>query len=459
MRFIGIGSVFLAVALVVAGVGRDSRAAAQPGKKSPLDGRWQVTRQEEKGGLVPPIVSKRLSMVIEDGEMGWYIGNPAANLTATITINEEKKTVDAEITSGSFIGKKMLGIYRLDKDTLEMCWGEIGTEKRPTKFTTKPGAGGGFNYTSYKCEKPVDDKPKSEPKEERQAKESLDGRWQVTRQEEKGGLVPPIVSKRLSMVIEDGEMGWYIGNPAPNLTATITINAEKKTIDAEITRGSFFGKTMLGIYRLNKDTLEMCWGEIGTEKRPTKFTTKPGAGGGFNYTIYKREKPIDDRPKPEGRQAKEPPNPASNQTPAGKRPKLADLKFTLPKGWEAKHRDGSNTWDISHGGFTPSVTVGWALARDYPKDLNDYVERLQKKGDHFAYGLYWTSVTDKGKLPDGLYVVGKAQLKDDKEARRIGFSFIRDLGGEKVLFESFSTYYDDAKLLKQAMDICKSAKF
>jgi uncharacterized protein (TIGR03067 family) len=458
MKLISIGSVALSLMLLAAGLGRDSRVVAQPDKKSPLDGRWQVTRQEERGGLVPPIVSKRLSMVIEEGEMGWYIGNPAPNLTATITIDEEKKTVDAEITRGSFIGKKMLGIYRFSKDTMEMCWGEIGTERRPTKFTTKPGAGGGFNYTVYKREKPVDDKPRSEAPPP-PTREPLDGRWQVTRQEERGGLVPPIVSKRLSMVIEDGEMGWYIGNPAPNLTATITLNEEKKTVDAEITRGSFYGKKMLGIYRLNKDTLEMCWGEIGTDKRPSKFTTKPGAGGGFNYTTYRREKPIDDKPGPEERrQAKPPPDPTTKPTPAGQRPRLADLKFTLPKGWEATYRDASNRWSISQG-FTPSVDARWALAKNYPRDLDDYVARLQKNGDHFAYGLYWTGVTEKAKLPDGLFVVGKVKLQGDKESKRIGFSIIRDLGGDKIIFESFSTYYDDAKLLKEAIDICKSAKF
>jgi uncharacterized protein (TIGR03067 family) len=290
--------------------------------------------------------------------------------------------------------------------------------------------------------------------EEASAKSSgkLDGRWQVTRQEERGGLVPPVVSKRLSMVIEDGEMGWYIGNPAPNLTATITINAQKKTIDAEITRGSFIGKKMLGIYRLHKDVLEMCWGTIGTDKRPVKFTTKPGAGGGFNYTTYKREKPVDDSPRPEEQ-------PQAREAPAAKKPRLSDLKFTLPKGWEAKHKAGSNTWEISQG-FTPTVVAGWALPRDYPRILDDYVERLQNAGDHFAYGFYWTSVTGKGKLPDGLYVVGKVKEgKAGKEDKRIGFSIIRQLGGEKVIFESFSSYYDDARLLRAAMDICKAAKF
>ena len=85
---------------------------------------------------------------------------------------------------------------------------------------------------------------------------------------------------------------------------------------------------------------------------------------------------------------------------------------------------------------------------------------MQKSGSYFGHGMYWTSVTAKGKLPDGLYVVGKVKVgKAGKETKRIGFSIIRDLGGDKVIFTSYSTDYADAKLLKEAMDICKSAKF
>src|SRR5205085_2881779 len=118
-----------------------------------------------------------------------------------------------------------------------------------------------------------------------------------------------------------------------------------------------------------------------------------------------------------------------------------------------------NSWKISKGpADDPDILAGWVvLAKDHPKDLDDFVDKLQKNGDHFAYGLYWTSVTEKGKLPDGLFVVGKLKLKADKEAKRTGFSIIRDLGGEKVIFECFDV--DDAKLRKEAMDICKAAKF
>src|SRR5262245_59508727 len=124
--------------------------------------------------------------------------------------------------------------------------------------------------------------------------EKLDGKWYVVRQEQFGGAVPAAVAKRLSVVIDGNKMEWYIGNPAPNMAATITVDPEKKTIDAKVTRGSLNGKTMLGIYKFEDGKLHVCWAEIDA-KRPEKFaSTKPG-GGAFEYTVYSRE-PIKDSP-------------------------------------------------------------------------------------------------------------------------------------------------------------------
>src|SRR5262249_36601031 len=218
-----------------------------------------------------------------------------------------------------------------------------------------------------------------------QSPEKLDGKWHVVRQEEYGGQVPPAVSKRLSMVIDGTKMEWYIGNPAHNFAATITIDEKKKTIDAEITRGSFIGKKMLGIYKFEKDQLHMCWGEIGIDTRPEKYVTTKRGGGVFNYTIYSRQ--------PAGPEA--PPDPTKKEPAAGKRPKLADLKLTLPKGWEAKYSD-SAIWQIAHGGFAPSISAMWMVSRNYPRDLDDLVKRMQTE-DYFGNGMYLTSVTEKGK--------------------------------------------------------------
>jgi uncharacterized protein (TIGR03067 family) len=125
----------------------------------------------------------------------------------------------------------------------------------------------------------------------------LEGDWQLTRQEERGALTPKPVVERLRIVIEGNEMAWYIGNPASNQTADLKVNAKAnpKTIDAEITKNSAIGKTMLGIYKLDKDTLEICWGDPGSEKRPKKFTSRPSVGSGSTLVIYKREKEKQDK--------------------------------------------------------------------------------------------------------------------------------------------------------------------
>src|SRR5262249_30160471 len=115
-----------------------------------------------------------------------------------------------------------------------------------------------------------------------------------------------------------------------------------------------------------------------------------------------------------------PPDPGPSKSSSGKKPRLADLKFTLPKGWEAKYSDAV-TWRISHGGFVPSISVWWMVSSRYPKDLDDLVKKLQET-NYLGNGLYLTSVSEKANLSDGLYVVGKfKEGKAGKEAKYMGF--------------------------------------
>jgi uncharacterized protein (TIGR03067 family) len=120
----------------------------------------------------------------------------------------------------------------------------------------------------------------------------LEGDWQVVREELVGRLTARAVVEKLRIVIEDDQFTWYLDSPRVLQTATVKVDptADPRTIDAEVTRGAHFGKKMLGIYKLDKDTLEICWSAPGKDKRPTKFTTKPGVGAGYSCTIYKREK-------------------------------------------------------------------------------------------------------------------------------------------------------------------------
>jgi uncharacterized protein (TIGR03067 family) len=286
----------------------------------------------------------------------------------------------------------------------------------------------------------------------------LDGKWYTVRQEHFGNVVPPVVSKRLKLVVDGDKMEWYIGNPAPNQAATFTLDPAKKTIDATVTRGSLNGRTMKGIYKVEGGELHLCWAEIDARARPEKFaSTKPG-GGVFEYTVYSRD------PAKAGAAvavAKGPPDvkgPPAVKRPAGPRPKLADLKLDVPKGWEAKYND-IVTWRVSHGGFQPSVEILWLTTSSFPKDLDDLVKKA-RDDDYFGSGLYLTAVTEKGNLPDGHYVVGRFKVgKDGKDDKYSGFVVVREFAGERLRFDSASSFYRDEKLLKEALQMCKTARF
>ena len=151
------GPAALAVVALICGAGirADDKDAAAKTELKALEGNWQLTRQEERGSLTPKPVVARLRIVIEGDQMSWYIGNPAPNQTANLKVDAttDPKSIDAEITQGSAKDKIMLGIYALDKDSLEICWGEPGGDKRPTKFTSRPGVGSGNAYVKYEREK------------------------------------------------------------------------------------------------------------------------------------------------------------------------------------------------------------------------------------------------------------------------------------------------------------------
>ena len=68
----------------------------------------------------------------------------------TVDPSTTPRSIDVEITRGSNIGKKMLGIYEVRGDRLVICWGEPGSDKRPKKFATKLSVGAGALMTSYK---------------------------------------------------------------------------------------------------------------------------------------------------------------------------------------------------------------------------------------------------------------------------------------------------------------------
>jgi uncharacterized protein (TIGR03067 family) len=103
--------------------------------------------------------------------------------------------------------------------------------------------------------------------------EQLQGEWSMLSPDGSGETIPD--SKR---VCKGDETTVTFGGQLM-MKAKFTLDPSKKptTIDYSVTDGLNNGKTLLGIYELDGDTVKFCFSAPGKD-RPTDFTAKPGDG-------------------------------------------------------------------------------------------------------------------------------------------------------------------------------------
>jgi uncharacterized protein (TIGR03067 family) len=116
----------------------------------------------------------------------------------------------------------------------------------------------------------------------------LEGEWSMVSGERDGQALPEDIVKGAKRVAKGGETTVTIGGEV-FLKAKFTIDPARKpkTIDYALTDGPNKGKTQLGIYELDGDTVKFCFAAPGKE-RPTDFTTKEESAR--TLSVWKREK-------------------------------------------------------------------------------------------------------------------------------------------------------------------------
>jgi uncharacterized protein (TIGR03067 family) len=116
----------------------------------------------------------------------------------------------------------------------------------------------------------------------------LEGEWTMVSGEIDGQAMPDEMRKTAKRVVKDAETTVTIGGQL-YMKAKFTIDPAKKpkTIDYTMTGGPTEGKTQLGIYELDGDTVKFCFSSPGKD-RPTDFTTQ--AGSGRTLSVWKRAK-------------------------------------------------------------------------------------------------------------------------------------------------------------------------
>jgi uncharacterized protein (TIGR03067 family) len=105
-----------------------------------LEGEWAMVSGEANGTPMPSAIVATGRRVAKDGETTISMGGKMY-FKAKFSIDSTKKpkTIDYDMTEGLTKGKKQLGIYELDGNTVKFCFGAPGKD-RPTEFTSKEGS-------------------------------------------------------------------------------------------------------------------------------------------------------------------------------------------------------------------------------------------------------------------------------------------------------------------------------
>jgi uncharacterized protein (TIGR03067 family) len=128
--------------------------------------------------------------------------------------------------------------------------------------------------------------------EDRQAIEQdvtqLQGAWSMVSGVADGFAMPDTMVRESTRVCSGDETTVTVGGQLI-MKAKFTLDPSRKpkTIDYQVIDGPTKGKTHLGIYEVNGDTLQFCFGAPGAE-RPTDFTSAPGDQR--TWSVWKRRK-------------------------------------------------------------------------------------------------------------------------------------------------------------------------
>jgi uncharacterized protein (TIGR03067 family) len=241
-----------------------------------LQGAWTLTTLEMDGHNMPAGGGIQI-----EGDRFKTIGM-GADYTGTVEIDDtaRPKHFDLVFTGGPEAGNRNLGIYELRGDTWKLCLNMFGAA-RPGKFAAEPGSGNALEvFTRATVAAPEPDEPLTPTGEG-----ELVGEWEMQAAFQEGHALDAAMVKTGRRVTSATHTTTYFGKQV-FMKATYTTDPTQlpKTIDLVLDSG----KTQLGIYQVDADTMKICFTAPGKD-RPSSFDSKPGDAR--TSAVWKRKTP------------------------------------------------------------------------------------------------------------------------------------------------------------------------
>jgi uncharacterized protein (TIGR03067 family) len=119
--------------------------------------------------------------------------------------------------------------------------------------------------------------------------DGIKGTWALTAVTDNGQEGDENFIKSTKAKFEDKSYSQiFAGNTVEEGTYKLDLEKTPKTIDFIIEKGMDKGKTQLGVYEIDGDTLKFCVTKSGSELRPKNFDAK--AGSNQTLFVWKRVK-------------------------------------------------------------------------------------------------------------------------------------------------------------------------
>ena len=120
--------------------------------------------------------------------------------------------------------------------------------------------------------------------DDKEESKALDGTWRPATAEIAGKPMPEQIVKSIKLILKDDRYTALVGEQKDEGTVKRDTSKSPRTMDITSTQG----RTMLAIYKLNGDTLTVCY-DLSGKEYPKEFKTKPQSQ--LYLVEYKRDKP------------------------------------------------------------------------------------------------------------------------------------------------------------------------